>query len=214
MKKINWFDHLINLLVVIVGISVAYALNNWNQSRKVALLQKTYVQSMVDDLDFDINELDSLIDYENENLKIFRRVISAKNHPLSEDSTQLAIARIASLNTFSSRNITYESIKSSGKFELLNLKLRIDIIEFYHKGYEQIEAIEEYYRLNFDNQIIPMLLHDAFNGETGLNPSIFKSEKFRTVMGLHISFLTQKIQAYKSGHNLALKLEKELKVNL
>lgn len=221
MKNINWLDHFINLFVVIIGISVAYALNNLNESDKVENLQKTYVQSMIDDLDVDLQDLDSMILQDKEDLIIFQRVMAAQSHPLSNDSSALALSRIASMSTFNSRNITYESIKSSGKFELLDLKLRIDIIEFYHHGYDQINEIEEYYKNNFDNQIIPILLQSAFNNEANgsaiseeLNYDFLKKDGFRTILALHISFLTQKIQAYQNGYKLALKLEKELKANL
>lgn len=221
MKNINWLDHFINLFVVIIGISVAYALNNLNESTKVENLQKTYVQSMIDDLDVDLQDLDSMILQDKEDLIIFQRVMAAGSHPLSNDSSALALSRIASMSTFNSRNITYESIKSSGKFELLDLKLRIDIIEFYHHGYDQINEIEEYYKNNFDNQIIPILLQSAFNNEANgsaiseeLNYDFLKKDGFRTILALHISFLTQKIQAYQNGYKLALKLEKELKANL
>ncbi|QSE96404.1 DUF6090 family protein [Fulvivirga lutea] len=214
MRKISWLDHFVNLIVVITGISVAFALNNWNEEKKTNELHDTYIQAMIDDLDFDIAELDSLVKYESESLKIFRRLLSRSEPPLSDDSLNIAFARIASLNSFTSKNITYESIKSSGKFELLDLKLRIDIIEFYHSGYDQIDEIESYYRMNFDNQIIPILLNDAYGTGTGLNTDVIKSDKFRTVLGLHSSFLAQKIQAYQRGHNLALKLERELKANL
>ena len=214
MRNISWTDHIVNLLVVITGITIAFALNSWNEKRKVDELHNTYIQSMIDDLDIDIMELDSLVAYEKESMQIYRRVLQVAQHPLPKDSAALAAQRIASLRSFDSRNITYESIKSSGKFELLDLKLRIDIIEFYHHGYDNIEEIESYYKMNFDNQIIPMLLNDAFAGESGFNTDLFTNDKFRAILGLHMSFLTQKIQAYQQGHNLALKLERELKAAL
>ncbi|MEQ8575252.1 MAG: hypothetical protein RIB63_14385, partial [Fulvivirga sp.] len=128
-------------------------------------------------------------------------------------SLNMAIASLASMTTFYSRNITYESVKSSGKFELLSLKLRIDIIEFYHKGYEQIEEIESYYKMSFDNQIIPFLIEDAFSGNDGLNITKLTSDKFRTILGVHMSYLSQKINAYKEGKRLAIKLKDELEDN-
>jgi hypothetical protein len=213
MKKISWLDHLVNLIVVITGISIAFMLNNWQESKKVKKLQEVYIQSMIDDIDEDIAELDSLVMEDQENLKIFRRVLNANTKPLSDDSLSLAISKIAQLSSFSSRNITYESVKSSGKFELLSLKLRIDIIEFYHSGYDQIEEIEEYYKMNFDNQIIPFLINEAFAGANGLDASTIVSDRFRTVLGLHTNFLVQKITAYKNGHRLAQKLKDELEAN-
>ncbi|MEQ8475043.1 DUF6090 family protein [Fulvivirga sp.] len=213
MKKINWLDHFVNLIVVITGISIAFMLNNWQESKKVKRLQEVYIQSMIDDIDEDIAELDSLVIEDSESLELFRRVLEAKIKPLPKDSLSLAISKVASMSSFNSRNITYESIKSSGKFELLSLKLRIDIIEFYHSGYDQIEEIEEYYKMNFDNQIIPFLINEAFAGSNGPDTSKILSDKFRTVLGLHANFLVQKIEAYKNGHRLAQKLKDELEAN-
>lgn len=210
MRTISWLDHFVNLIVVVTGISVAFALGNWNEEQKIKALQVTYIESMIDDINEDISQLDSLVKDEENNLEIYKRILEADSKPLSKDSSQLAISKVAQLNSFSSRNITYESIKSSGKFELLDLKLRIDIIEFYHSGYEQIEQIEEYYKMNFDNQIIPFLIHEAFAGQNGLNADVISSSKFRTILGLHINFLIQKIEAYKNGHRLAAKLKNEL----
>lgn len=213
MKKINWLDHFVNLIVVITGISIAFMLSNWQESKNVKALQDVYIQSMIDDIDEDIAELDSLVIEDSVSLALFRRVLQAKTRPLPKDSFSLAISKIASMNSFNSRNITYESVKSSGKFELLSLKLRIDIIEFYHSGYDQIEEIEEYYKMNFDNQIIPFLINEAFAGADGPDISKILSDRFRTVLGLHANFLIQKIDAYKNGHRLAQKLKDELEAN-
>ncbi|MTI38345.1 DUF6090 family protein [Fulvivirga lutimaris] len=213
MKKINWLDHLINLLVVITGITIAYSLNNYNEAKKSKELQDTYIESMITDIDKDISELDSLILDGQQDTILFKRMLEAKTRPLSKDSISIAISRIASLASFYSRNITYESVKSSGKFELLSLKLRIDIIEFYHKGYEQIEEIESYYKMSFDNQIIPFLIEDAFSGNDGLSITKLASDKFRTILGVHMSYLIQKLGAYKEGKRLAIKLKEELEAS-
>ncbi len=213
MKKINWLDHFINLIVVIVGITIAYSLNNYNEAKKSKELQDVYIESMIADIDKDISELDSLVISDQQDSVLFSRIMVSNKQPLSKDSTNIAVASLARLNSFYSRNITYESVKSSGKFELLSLKLRIDIIEFYHKAYEQIEEIESYYKMSFDNQIIPFLIEDAFSGNDGLNISKLNSDKFRTILGVHFSYLSQKIAAYKEGKRLALKLKEELELN-
>ena len=64
--------------------------------------------------------------------------------------------------------------------------------------------------MNFDNQIIPFLL-DAFSKDFDLEEDVFKSEKFRTILQIHLSFLAQKNDACKKGKKLAIKLDEELK---
>jgi len=193
------------------AIYIAFMVYNWNEERKIQELENVYIESMIKDVNVDIQELDTLIQKEQKNLKLFERLIEKnKDKVLPPDSLNIAISNLAQLNSFSSRNITYESVKSSGKFELLDLNLRIDIIEFYHSGYAKIEEIEGYYKMNFDNQIIPFLTEDAFSGSGGLNKESLKSDRFNTILGLHITFLDQKINAYKNGHRLAESLRNEL----
>lgn len=63
MKKIlvniQWADKLIDLLVVIVGITIAFSLNNWNNNRRDNKLKTTYLSSLHNDLKKDSANLAS-----------------------------------------------------------------------------------------------------------------------------------------------------------
>ena len=50
MKKINWLDHLVNLFVVIAGISVAFYMNGWRADKEKILVESEYFRSFILDL--------------------------------------------------------------------------------------------------------------------------------------------------------------------
>lgn len=62
MKKINWMDHLVNLVVVIVGISIAFGLNRYSENKKEEKLEQEYLKSFSEDLKDDVAQLQHIMD--------------------------------------------------------------------------------------------------------------------------------------------------------
>ena len=48
-KKSVWKSKFIDLLIVIIGISIAFQLNNWNESNKLEIEAKTYINSFYEE---------------------------------------------------------------------------------------------------------------------------------------------------------------------
>jgi hypothetical protein len=60
--KIDWKVHIIDLIVVIVGVTIAFALTNYQEVSKEKDLQKTYLQSLANDLEVDVKNLEEQLD--------------------------------------------------------------------------------------------------------------------------------------------------------
>ena len=73
-KKISWRDQLINLLVVIIGISAAFQLDNWREGRKQRRNEKVYLENLINELDIDLNELDTLVEFQKIEIRALRNV--------------------------------------------------------------------------------------------------------------------------------------------
>ena len=48
--KTEWYKYGLETLVVILGILVAFALNNWNEERKQSELAEKYLHALYDDI--------------------------------------------------------------------------------------------------------------------------------------------------------------------
>lgn len=48
-QKISWENHLVGLAVVFIGVTVAFGLNNWRQSRTDRQLEAKYIASLQTD---------------------------------------------------------------------------------------------------------------------------------------------------------------------
>lgn len=201
--KINWTDHLVNLFVVILGISIAFWLNEASEDDKNSQLKKVYLESMIRDLNQDVSDLNEIITEDSLSAIYFRGLFLEKIE--DADSLQTGLSKLASLTTFSGHNVTYESLKSGGKIELFDVQTWLTITENYHVNYQSVKEIERYYQSSFDTKIIPFLM-ESVDSQIGISPDIIKKKSFKTPLALHITFLQQKIDAYQACRDSSTEL--------
>lgn len=61
--KINWTDHIVNLFVVILGISIVFWLNSWAESNRAEKLEDQYPEGIIKDIEHDMDQMDMLTKY-------------------------------------------------------------------------------------------------------------------------------------------------------
>ena len=60
MKKINWQYALGEVIIVSIGITIAFALNNWKEARNNQKIKQQYLSSLKTDIQKEIKQLESL----------------------------------------------------------------------------------------------------------------------------------------------------------
>ncbi len=130
---IEWKSKIIDLLIVIIGITLAFRLNNWSESKKQDSLLKNYVTSFNIENQSNIESLSNALDYSQLQLSkidTLRQIMRKEAY----DDMRLRQLSPSLLNTvnYKSSTITLENIKESGDFELIkDYKLRKKIITVY-----------------------------------------------------------------------------------
>ena len=140
MKKIietlkrKWAEYLLEILVIMIGIIGAFALNNWNENRLSKKTEKAILNSLVKDLEVDhlrYQRLDSL--YQGE-LAINKEFNSLIKQTSFSDHELLLISQFwgVTVREINPRLMTYEEMVNSGKiYTLTNNSLVNEIIEYY-----------------------------------------------------------------------------------
>ena len=134
--KENYIRHGFETLYVIVGILVAFSLDDWNESRKAQDTELSVLTELISGLEMDSNNLNYHIDLHNQAIQSCEIVLQALNE-LEEynDSLALHFAAVHYYTVFGSTRGPYESLKSMGFESISNKSLRFAIIDIYDQWY-------------------------------------------------------------------------------
>ena len=144
MKKVNWFDHTANLLVVILGITIAFYLESYKEDAKAKKLESQYIESLIQDLEVDKEHLDTLSDI-NEKMSAALLELSRASTGASFDKDSLAFRLlIIQYNPpFEPQRTTYQSL-GSGRMDLISdFVLRNSIVELYEQYYRGVRQYDD-----------------------------------------------------------------------
>ena len=133
----NWKENLRELIIVVLGILIAFALNSWAQSRKTSKMEQQYLTSLHDDLVADSLELYRRLGDLNRRTGLARRAIGfvfSPNQPASDSAFTLIFRDLHSQERFLPNASTYEALIYSGDLQLISdFELRKNIAGHYHR---------------------------------------------------------------------------------
>ncbi len=161
MEKVNWLDHILNFLGVILGVSLAFYVSNWNDYQKQSAEQLHILSSLRNELASDIGVYSTYqIEANQEHVKRIERVL-ARMKAGNMDSLAYYLNGCFTYTNFASPRVTFRSISSSGKIELIDdFDLRKELADFYeinvsearHKGQTQIDF--------YNSHIVPWIVEN------------------------------------------------------
>ncbi|MCH9008451.1 hypothetical protein IIA29_10690 [candidate division KSB1 bacterium] len=200
-ESINWKNHFIELLVVIVGITAAFALNNWQENRKNSQKEALYIQSLIKDIESDIKTLEVSAKLVSDNLRAVKRLDYLIRHKrLTHDSTGHYAQVMFTMAKFTPQNTTYESLKSTGGFELITpFSLKKQISDLYI-SYHNITDVEKVFTDFLNQYIIPFFYeHVDFRTLGAMDPRLLRMTKFSNIVVGYLAVADQEKRAYEQS---------------
>jgi len=142
MKKIiehlksDWYKYLLEIIVIMMGILGAFALNNWNEERKMREQGKQYVREIYSDLKNDVQTLEGIIDQLKQEHEASGNVLEVYESPEHSIEDSLAYWKnlIAVGNTIIADRTphAWDELKFSGGLGILqDDALSTQLYEFY-----------------------------------------------------------------------------------
>ncbi len=214
--KINWKYALGEILIVIIGISIAFALNKWSESRKKKNDKRQYLASL-------------LADVKSESAGLAEDTL-AFNAKLGTVSTLLSTLRMGSerLDTlrnrffslpqvisFEANDITYRTMVGSGNANLLaNFELIKDLEEHY-SNHKQIEMAYDRQNAISENYFGPLLIYKMDYSKLARGDySILQERETQNIIqslnGTYYIALSAAKEGIRDCENLSASLEEEL----
>jgi len=165
MKKIlnkikkKWPEYILEIFVIIVGILLAFSLNNWNENRIERKEKRNYLVNLLDNLNSDHVNLEQQTQLANKwayNLDtLIDMLLRPKNFSQHQFLTRINSAKLTP--SFIYVSSTFDNLNNSGKLHVLNDP---DLIKMLFNYYHEINIYQkrEDFTLSFSrNQLIPLL---------------------------------------------------------
>ncbi|MCK5637879.1 MAG: hypothetical protein KAH67_04165 [Flavobacteriaceae bacterium] len=212
IKNYNWGKLGLELIVVFLGVTSGFLLNNWREQKQEKQIEQKYISSFIKDVSDNISDLESLtvtdsiwINTATPNLKLLQ------NKSLIEDSAKLVISRILQINKMDSHSGTYEDITNSGNLNLItNFDLKTNIVD-YHLALKGVGFIDDHFYKYFNDFVMPFVFAE-FNVLTGefKNAREINNIRFSNIFTGYYSMVQQRNIAYKDILLKSYKFKEEL----
>lgn len=188
----GWKRYLIELLVVFLGVTTAFALDSWAKNRDLDKQARQYLQGFHNDLQNDEDQLLLLIEQFSRNEARMKRLINMmQKNEIDSDSLGIYMMHMNSLAKFAPNISTYASMTNSGSLSLIDdFDLRRRLIAYYQR-YEQAKLVDEV-GMNYVNKyIFPFMFKNVemYKAEFA-DPAVVKTLEFRNIVSGY-TFLMQ-----------------------
>lgn len=200
----RWSDHLIELLIVIIGISIAFWLNNVASESKDNKVKLTYLADIKSDLIKDSIRLSSNIrnnEAKNEKLHHSLKLIQ-QNAPV--DSVLAYVIQIGQYDFFRTESFTLSSLLQSGDLKLIDSEETKRELLRLLKLYEEIDNMQKNFLQALDQNYFPMLLSKVDMIEfKAIDPDYFYGVEIKNYNVFTINETDQHIRMYKYARQQA-----------
>lgn len=194
--KISWPNKLIDLIVVIAGVTIAFALTNWQQGSQAEAKQHRYLTLLRNDL---VKDRDVLV----EDMKGLREQIHKCNRLLAltkekdpkPDSLNYLLTGIMSQATFSPNNFTFQAIGQSGDISGIDdVDLMRELSELYLGTYPSIKEVERIALNSFEEHIVGRIVSGK-----GFGPKEIKEPGFDGLVSVLNGLNGQRLSRYEQA---------------
>ncbi|WP_420318833.1 hypothetical protein [Ekhidna sp.] len=208
MKNINWPDHILNFVAVILGVSMAFYINEYSEEKRLNNERSLIVNSFLEELR---NDRAVYTDYQIPNNKnrissLDKAIIASET---DADSMSFYVRKGLGFTSYTPQNVTFNSVTSSGKLDLIDdFNLRKSISQ-YHSIYVPEAKYRGEGQVDFYNsQIIPWLLKNSKLNDPNYTPEI--SQEFVNMLILYKFLISNKVRQYEKLVDASLKIEQKL----
>jgi len=197
--NLDWKSKFVDLFIVIIGITIAFKLNNWNESRKTEQKEVEYLESFYNENQENRENLISALNFSKatkKNIDSLKQILSSGSY--ADESIKPLIASMMALADYSPSITTMENITASGEFELINdIELRKSIINTYNT-YETTTKLEGLMTDYVNDYVTPYFMENfRFSNFGFIHADLTKDPLFENIVLGYDAMLVQQIGGYE-----------------
>jgi hypothetical protein len=198
-QKIDWKNHFVGLLVVVIGITIAFMLENWRQERADKELEQKYLLSFKTDLQYDKTGLDSIIASVQNKIYLLRAFLGElSTGDVTHSRAEETIAEMMKNHSFFPKTATYESVKNSGGMNTISdYKIKSLVVSYYTMN-DELRLKEHVFFDYLQGFVLPFVYKnmDFLSGKI-ISGSAINNTAYRNIVAGYYALTEQNFEAYK-----------------
>jgi hypothetical protein len=212
LSKINFTKLFLELLVVFLGVTGGFLLQNNKEIKADRDLENKYLEGIYTDTKENIKELKESIAQDSlwiEQNKYALPLIASDS--LSYDSARTLMIRMAFYSEFNAQTNTYANITNSGNLNIIeDYELRQNIVDCFN-NFENSKLLDAYFRQHNENSYLPYLItnYNIFTNDF-ISFKSHKQNEFKNIFAIYYSLTQQRLISYQELLEENLELEKQL----
>lgn len=158
-RKFSWRYAFGELVLITLGIYLAFAVNNWNDIRKERKLEQFYLSKLLADVTLSIDQLErhiALAENHSEGAAILDGLL-AQGKTVDRDSLKTYLNAFNMNPRFPSTDYSYQSLLQSGDYRIIRSdSLRNALDHFYLEQIPGVITTESWFRQRLESQYYPV----------------------------------------------------------
>ncbi len=165
------------IALVVIGILIALAINNWNTRDQQSNTELKILQAMKENLNSDIQEMEGNLKIYSHALKSTIEIVQVLNIPeYKSDSLNFYFGHLGDHAMFIETTSAYENLKTIG-FEIIKSdSLKKNIMHIYGKQYQLIENSESIHANYVNSNLNPVIFDNLIMGANQMSSPVDISE--------------------------------------
>jgi hypothetical protein len=190
------------ILLVMIGISLAFQLNNWNDNRIKQNTEVAYYKNIKEQIEDDKNLIVEQLDYNNHYMNQFKYAneILEANDRSKIDTLGLIVRNLTQYSDFDRKGNIYETLANSGEIKLLKNLTIVNNIRSLEEKYNYINRMENIHydaMMKYVIQAVTPAL--KFSDASIQKPELIYTYQFQNLILSLIQVMTEKAEVYNDA---------------
>lgn len=210
--RIDWTSKFVDLFIVIIGITIAFKLNNWNESIKTRNEENQYVQSFQVENSDNLENLVLALEYSKSiknQVDTLKEILLARN--FEDDRIKTLVSSMMGMANYSPTITTMENISASGEFDLIqDVTLRKKLITTYN-SFKTTTKLEQILSEYVNEYLTPYFFEKVrFSDFSPISSDFSSDPRFENIIFGYDVLLNQLIIGYETSLDQLKQLNEQL----
>ncbi len=200
MRKINWLNHFLEFIVVLLGILLAFQLNTCSANKKQAKIIETHEQQLFEETELNEANFDVAIKFSESNLNQIDTLLRLLHSDGELAKINLLSIKLLNIGGLYIRKNAYRSLIETGDIRFMtDFKSKNEIINLY-EYYNWVEATEEAFMKIYQKNYFPYLNKNFDMARASVQEKeVYFNKEFINSLSSYRFTLAMKLQKYKDG---------------